>query len=135
MEAEFDDTNLIRKFDMAKRDRDKASFFAQLTPWEQLTLYGGFEFMAEEYRDVVLGTQTDLNYSPSVGLIYAPLDWLRFFTDYNWERFDWKLDAMQRSGTPLQDPTDPAACNADCQRLKWTSRGTDRIHTASVCTV
>jgi hypothetical protein len=41
---------------------------------------------------------------------------------------------MQRSGTPLQDPTDPAACNADCQLRKWTSRGTDRIHTASVGT-
>jgi hypothetical protein len=135
VESEFDDTNLIRKFDLAKRDRDKASFFAQVTPWEQLTLYGAFDFIADEYRDVVLGTQTDLNYSPSVGLIYAPLDWLRFFTDYNWERFDWKLDAMQRSNSaPLEDPTDPTTCDPNCQLRKWTSRGTDRIHTASVGT-
>ncbi len=119
-----DEENLAKKFDEAKRDRDKSSLFAQLTPWEQLMFYGGFEFMADRYPNSQLGTQNDFNYSPSVGALYAPLDWLKIFADYNWERFDWKLDAMQRS-TACSTP-------ADCPRNLWEGRGRDRIHTFSI---
>ena len=114
----------LRKFDEGARDRDKSSLFAQVTPWDQLTLYAGFEFTSDRFPKTEIGTKNDFNYSPSIGLTYAPLDWLRFFTDYNWERFDWKMRAMQRSldtQTPESDPLN-----------LWTSRGRDQINTVSV---
>jgi MtrB/PioB family decaheme-associated outer membrane protein len=110
----FDATNLSRKFYQAKRDRDRVSLFAQVSPWEILTLHGGFEFIAERYTDSKFGTQNDVNYSPSVGFLYAPVEWVKLFADYNWERFDWLLNARN---TPASTP--------------WFSRGRDQIHTVS----
>ena len=37
----------------------------------------------------MIGTTKDIDYAPSIGFIYAPLEWLSVFGDYNWERFDW----------------------------------------------
>jgi hypothetical protein len=116
----------LRKFDEAARKRDKVSLFAQISPWEMLTLHGGFDFINDEFPRTEIGTQKDVNYSPSIGFIYAPLTWASFFGDYNWERFDWRLKNMERNS----DTQTPAA-NPD--RL-WTSRGTDRIHTFSLGT-
>jgi MtrB/PioB family decaheme-associated outer membrane protein len=122
--AEGDIANISRKFDEAKRDRDKSSLFAEYTPWEQVSFHGGFEFTSDRYPNSVLGTQNDYNYSPSMGLIYAPLDWLKIFADYNWERFDWKLDAQQRANTSQTPQSNPSTV--------WFSRGRDQIHTVSV---
>lgn len=130
-EDDIDLANISRKFFLAKRDRDKSSLFMEVTPWEKLSLHAGFEFTSERYLDAILGVQNDVNYSPSIGFIYAPLDWLKFFGDYNWDRYSWKLDAMQRSST-TQNPEDPATCDANCQLRKWTSKGLDLVHTVSI---
>lgn len=106
-----DPTNLSRKFNQAKRNRDRVSLFAQVTPWETLTLHSGFEFTGERFPDSAFGTQNDVNYSPSVGFLYAPLEWVKLFADYNWDRYDWLLNA--RSTNP------------------WFSRGRDQVHTVS----
>jgi MtrB/PioB family decaheme-associated outer membrane protein len=103
-----------QRFFEAKRNRDKVSLFSEITPWETLSLHAGFEFTGESYPDTTFGTQNDFNYSPSVGLIYAPADWIKFFADYNWDRYDWRLDA--RSTTA------------------WTSRGREKINTFSLGT-
>jgi MtrB/PioB family decaheme-associated outer membrane protein len=123
-EAEGDIANISRKFDEVKRNRDKVSVFSQYTPSETLTFHGGFELNSDRYPNVVLGTQNDYNYSPSVGVMYSPLQWLRVFTDYNWERFDWKLNAQQRSNTSQTPQTNPTTV--------WTSRGRDQIHTVTL---
>ena len=114
----------LRKFDEAARNRNKLSLFSQISPLQNLTFHGGFDLITDDYPRTDIGTQKDTNYSPSVGFIYAPVEWASFFGDYNWERFDWKMQAMQRNNaaqTPQSDPT----------RL-WTSRGTDRINTFSL---
>jgi hypothetical protein len=59
------------------------------------------------------------------------LDWVKVFADYNWDRFSWRMDAMQRSSL-TQDPTDPATCDANCLLRLWTSRGRDTVHTISI---
>jgi MtrB/PioB family decaheme-associated outer membrane protein len=123
--------NIARKFDEAERQRDRSSLFAQLTPWENLTFFTGFEFTSDDYPETRLGTKSDLNYSPSVGMIYSPLEWIKLFADYNWDRFDWRLDAMQRSSV-TQEPG--PGCTGDCAKRLWNSRGTDRVHTSSVGT-
>ena len=114
----------LRKFDEAARHRDKVSLYGQYTVWEQLTLHSGFELTSDRYPNSEIGVQNDFNYSPSVGFNYSPLEWLKFFGDYNWERFDWKLNAMQRSDTTQTPQTDPS-------RL-WASRGRDQIHTLTL---
>jgi len=118
----------LRKIDEAARKRNKVGLFTQISLFENLTLHAGFDFTSDDYPRSDIGTQKDINYSPSVGFIYAPVGWASFFGDYNWDRFDWKLKAMQRT-LPLQTNKNPA----DQARL-WTSRGKERIHTYSLGT-
>jgi hypothetical protein len=59
------------------------------------------------------------------------MQWLRLFADYNWDRFDWRLRAMQR-GNSGQNPDDPATCDASCLLRRWDSRGHEQIHTITV---
>ncbi|HET8563948.1 MAG TPA: MtrB/PioB family outer membrane beta-barrel protein, partial [Candidatus Binatia bacterium] len=126
----------LRKFDEAARQRDKSSLFAQITPWEQLTLYAGFELTSDRYPRSQIGAKNDFNYSPSIGFIYGPLEWLKFFVDYNWDRFDWKMEAMERSTATAAAcgfPGNPAALTpSNCPGARWTSRGRDQIHTVSI---
>jgi hypothetical protein len=103
-----------QRFFEAKRDRDRVSLFSEITPWETLSFHGGFEFTRDAYPETTYGTQNDFNYSPSVGLIYAPAEWIKFFADYNWDRFDWRLDARSASD--------------------WSSRGREKINTITLGT-
>jgi MtrB/PioB family decaheme-associated outer membrane protein len=114
----------LRKFDEAARHRDKVSLFGQYSFTEQLTFHSGFELTSDRYPNSEIGVQNDFDYSPSVGFNYLPLEWLKFFGNYNWERFDWKLNAMQRSDTTQTSQSDPS-------RL-WVSRGRDQIHTLTL---
>lgn len=114
----------LRKFDEAARHRDRSSLFAQVTPWDQLTLYAGFESTSDRFPNSEIGVKNDFNYSPSIGLVYMPADWVKLFADYNWERFDWKMKAMQRSDDSQTPELFPL-------RL-WTSRGRDQINTISI---
>jgi hypothetical protein len=123
-------------FDQAARERDRVSLFTQVAPWDILSFYANFEFTNDRYKSV-LGLQNDRNYSPSIGFVYTPRDWVRVFADYNWDRFDWLLGAMQR-GTADQDPrvlcasAVPADQN-NCLRL-WDSRGREQVHTITLGT-
>jgi len=118
----------LRKFDEAARTRDKFSFFTQVSPSETVTFHGGFDFTKDRYPRTVIGVQKDIDYAPSVGLVYAPLDWLSVFSDYNWERFDWRMQSIARNtgagGCP--DLADRTAEN--CPAATWRSRGNDEIH-------
>jgi MtrB/PioB family decaheme-associated outer membrane protein len=125
-EIRLDRLAALRKFDEAARTRNRVSFFTQFSPTENLTLHGGFDLMNDDYPRSDIGTQKDVNYSPSVGFTYAPLAWASFFGDYNWEGFDWRMRAMQRNDVAQTPENSP-------DRL-WTSRGTDRIHTFSLGT-
>jgi len=115
--------NNRRKFEEAARDRDKLSLFTQITPWERLTLYSGFEFMNDRFPKTELGLKSDVNYSPSIGLVYMPLDWVKLFGDYNWERFGWHMKAV-RGNNNTSPQTNPANV--------WHSRGKDEINTISI---
>jgi MtrB/PioB family decaheme-associated outer membrane protein len=127
---QLDEENLAKKFDEAKRIRHKGSLFSQISPLETLTFHAGFEFTNDRFPSSEIGTQYDFNYSPSVGLIYAPLDWLKLFGDYNWERFDWRLNGIQRS-SESQNPADNCPDGGGVNRC-WESRGRDKIHTFSI---
>jgi MtrB/PioB family decaheme-associated outer membrane protein len=129
---ELDEENLAKKFDEARRDRDRASLFAQYTPWDLLTLYAGFEFTRDDYPDSQLGTQNDFNYSPSVGFSLMPTSWIKVFGDYNWDRFDWDMKAIQRTATS-QNPSNSCPGGGAPTRC-WSSQGLDKIQTVSAGT-
>lgn len=113
----------LRKFDEAARTRDKFNYFGQITPWENLTLFGGFDFFLDEYPRTEIGLQDDLSYVPSMGFTYAPLDWMTLFGNYSWERFDWKIQAMHRTAATQTPATDPGRT--------WRSRGRDQTNTVN----
>ena len=128
----IDASNVARKFDEAASRRNKTSLFAQYTPWDNLMLTGGFEFSNDQYLYADLGTQYDNNYSPSVGINYTPFNWLKLFANYNWERYDWMLKAMDRTNTATQTP---AGCNVPTSpsfNRCWNSHGIDRMNTVSL---
>jgi MtrB/PioB family decaheme-associated outer membrane protein len=101
-----------QKFFEAKRERDRVSLFSEITPWEKLSFHAGFEFTGDKYPGPTYGTANDFNYSPSIGLIYTPADWIKLFADYNFDRSDWKLDARATSA--------------------WVSRGRDMVNTVTL---
>lgn len=124
----------LRKFDEAARDRDKFSFFAQVSPWANLTLHGGFDFTNDRYPRSVIGIEKDIDYAPSIGFVYAPMEWLSVFGDYNWERFDWKMNAIARNTGPGGCPDLEARTAENCPAATWRSRGNDEIHTVRIGT-
>jgi MtrB/PioB family decaheme-associated outer membrane protein len=128
---EADAANISRKFDEAARRRNRASLFAQYTPLDNLEVHWGFELTTDRYLYATVGAQNDNNYSPSFGFVYTPLEWLRVFADYNWDRNDWKMDVQDRTSltqTPATNcfPAVPLRAN-QC----WTSRGKDISNTIS----
>ncbi len=123
----------LRKVDEAARNRDKFSLFTQISPLQNLTIHGGFDLVNDRYPRTVVGLRRQINYSPSVGFIYSPLEWARFFGVYNWDRLDWKLRAMERSaqnvnGCPGRDQQTPENCPSSL----WTSRGREKVHSFSI---
>jgi hypothetical protein len=111
--------NTLEMVYLGKRNRDKASIYTDITPLDNLTFYAGFEATADTYpngSDAATqrnaGLQNNHNYSPSVGFLYSPLDWLRLFGDYNWDLNKWKLNMNNSTGV--------------------TSNGRDRVNTFSL---
>ena len=124
----------LRKFDQAARQRDRFSFFTQISPLANLTLHGGFDFTNDRYPRTVIGVQKDIDYAPSLGFIYAPLEWLSIFGDYNWERFDWRMQAIARNTGPGGCPDLELRTAENCPAATWRSRGNDEIHTVKLGT-
>jgi MtrB/PioB family decaheme-associated outer membrane protein len=128
-----DASNISRKYDEAARRRNKTSAFAQYTPWDNLEIHWGFELTTDRYLYAILGGQTDNNYSPSVGFAYTPVEWLRIFADYNWDRNDWKMNAQDRTSTVTQTPaTNCFPAVPLNQNQCWTSSGKDLANTISL---
>ncbi len=93
--------NRLVAFFLQKREQDKVSLFSDISPFETLGFHAGFEFTGNHYPDMhafgplngttYYGLIYDRNFSPSVGFVYSPMDWLRFFGDYNWDLTKYSL--------------------------------------------
>ena len=128
---EADAANISRKFDEAARRRNKTSLFAQYTPLDNLELHWGFDLTTDRYLYATVGAQNDNNYSPSLGFVYTPLQWLRVFADYNWDRNDWKMDVQDRTSLTQTPATNCFPAVPLNQNQCWTSRGKDFANTIS----
>jgi MtrB/PioB family decaheme-associated outer membrane protein len=76
-------------FWLTKRNQNKVSLFTDVSKWETLSFHAGFDYTNDNYPDVDVGVHNVQNVSPSIGLLYAPIDWLKFFADYNYDRYNW----------------------------------------------
>ena len=99
---------------------------------ENVTFHGGFDFNYDRYPRTVIGVQKDIDFAPSVGFVYAPLDWLSVFGDYNWERFDWKMQSIARNTGAGGCPDLEARTAENCPVATWRSRGNDEIHSVKI---
>ncbi len=119
----------LRKFDEAARQRDRLGLFSQVSPADNVTLHFAFDLTNDRYPRSVIGVQKDIDFTPSMGVIYAPVEWLSLFSDYSWERFDWRLQAIARNTGPGGCPDLEDRTAENCPAATWRSRGNDEIHT------
>jgi len=92
------------------RTQNKVSLFTDVSPWQVLSIHGGFDYTGDSYSDNAFGVGASRTYSPSVGFLFSPADWLKFFADYN---FDWSKWNQPYNST-------------------YSSRGIDKINSLSV---
>jgi MtrB/PioB family decaheme-associated outer membrane protein len=76
-------------FFLTSRNQNKVSLFTDISPSETLSFHGGYDFIDDNYTDGVYGVKSARNNSPSVGFLYAPAEWLKFFADYNFDWYSW----------------------------------------------
>ena len=76
--------------------------------------------------------KTIITIPPLSDFIYTPLQWLKVFADYNWDRYDWKMDAQDRNNAATQTPADNCFPAVPInQNHCWNSSGIDRTNTVS----
>jgi hypothetical protein len=105
---------------LAKRARDKTSLFADVSPLDNLSFHGGLEFIGDNYPDSRFGVQNSFDYSPSVGFLYSPLEWLKLFGDYNWDRNNWNLVMNNSTGVTARghDTVNTFSLGSDMDLIK-----------------
>jgi opacity protein-like surface antigen len=103
---------------LAKRQRDKASLFTDISPWETLSFHAGFDLTSDLYTHSEFGVQNVRNYSPSVGTVYAPLDWLRVFADYNFDWYNWHQDYNETRSSQGKDRINTFSLGSDMDLIK-----------------
>jgi opacity protein-like surface antigen len=95
---------------LTERNRNKVSLFSEISPWETFSFNVGFDYIHDDFPEDRFGVESAYNYSPSIGFTYTPVEWLKFFADYNFDGYRWN------------QPFDATI----------TSRGKDKINTFSL---
>jgi MtrB/PioB family decaheme-associated outer membrane protein len=137
--TEFDD---LRRFDEATVNVNQFSLSGDVEPFHDsenswlntLTLSAEMDYDDYSYPDSDFGLQHWSDYTPSVGLNWAPLNDVSVYADYSWTATDWNLQSFQRQ--PLFGPPGPAEPNcpasadaqtgAACPGQTWTSYGREQ---------
>lgn len=107
----------LRKFDLASRDRQKASILAQVTPLDMVTLTGSFGLANDDFKESLYGLLWNKSNNVSIDLSCSPTYDLTFFANYTRENFKYEMKSRQRTSTndlPVND---------------WSSNLQDDVHT------
>lgn len=112
---------LLRKFDMAERDRQKAELQLQITPIDSMSITPTVAYRWDDYIRSSLGLQEAKAWSAGVDLNWAPGERLSFFGGYMHEVIYQKQRSRSRpvTGTTTFDFVD----------YDWLSVNTDTIDT------
>lgn len=108
----------LRKFDMATRDRNKATVLAQITPFDVLSFTGSFGLANDDFKESAYGLRQNKLNNFSFDVSFNPTYDLALFASYTREHFNYAMKSRQRT-TPAND-TD----NND-----WSSDLKDRVNT------
>lgn len=117
---------LLRKFDMAARDRSRASALIQLTPLDILSITGSFGLTDDKFKESLYGMLSNKSNNFSVDLTVNPTYDLAFFASYTKEDFKYAMQSRQR--VPLSG-TVPAN---DSTKNDWLSEMKDGVNTYGV---
>ena len=111
----------LHKFDEATRTRDGVEFLAQFTPFETWSVVTSLSFGNDDFTRSAFGLLRDTYISPSIDLVYSPVQRLNFFANYTWELYDYRQRSRERQVAGFMVVDDPAN--------NWTATGSDSIHT------
>ncbi len=79
---------LMRRFNLADRDRDAVDFFTELTPLDNLTLSANVSMASDDYDDSPFGLQDDENWSAGVDISWRPIPRLALHASYMHEEYE-----------------------------------------------
>ena len=118
LQASEEQLALVRKYDMADRDRNRWDFLADIMAMDNLTFTVTFSYTMDDYGSSQFGLQDANNWAAGGDVTWKPLEWLSLFAGYVHEEWDTQSRHKRRSGTELNNPT-----------FDWVSQTDDRYDT------
>ena len=125
LQASEEQFALLRKYDMADRDRDRVEVLADLIPIDNLVLTATFNYTSDDYRNSRFGLQDGKSWAAGADASWKPLDWLRVFAGYVHEEWDNNSRLKFRTPSPTVDQLDNPT-------FDWISEVEDRYDTVRV---
>ena len=105
-------------FFLTERNRSKLSLFSELSRWETLSFNFGFDYIRDSFPEDRFGVESAQNYSPSVGFTYTPVEWLKFFADYNFDVYRWRQQYDAEISSRGRDKINTLSIGSDVEIIK-----------------
>jgi len=113
----------IRHFDIAPRDRDRATTIFTVTPVSVFDVNASFFYGHDKYPETTYGLQDNKNNGYTVGFDVVPNAMVNFGLNYGREKYD--TYQASRTANPPPDPTFTDA------RRDWNNTVNDKVNTFS----
>jgi len=127
-DVQFDNHPLMRKFDIANRDRERYGANVTVFPTDMTTLAAYVNHAKDRYSDSVLGLQHSTTDSFTVDGSITPVDFATVYAFYTKEELESEQDSRSFSGAAVK-----AAQSADPNR-NWSAFHDDDVDTFGVGT-
>jgi len=118
LQATEDQFALLRKYDMADRDRNRWDFIADIMAMDFLTFAVTFSYTMDDYGSTQYGLQDSNNWAVGGDVTYRPLPWLSLFAGYVHE--EWDTQSRQKFRTPT-----PTEAELNNPTYDWISKTND----------
>ena len=113
----------LRKFDLAARDRSRASILTQITPLDNLSFTGSFGLTDDAFTESKYGVLSNKSNNFSLDIAFSPSYDLNLFANYTREDFTYAMKSRQRVPVSGTTPANDAELN------DWTSDMKDAVNT------
>ncbi|MBI2821432.1 MAG: MtrB/PioB family decaheme-associated outer membrane protein [Acidobacteria bacterium] len=115
---------LLRQYDLADRDRDRADLLAQFTFFQTVTFTPTLSFRKDNYKNSPFGLQKSTNWAAGVDVSWSPMEGIAtFFASYMHEQFFAQQRSRYRPFLPDFAP------RVDNTTYDWIGRNEDFIDT------
>lgn len=88
LQATEDQYGLLRKYDMADRNRQRVDVLADLFAMDNLTFTTTFNYAIDNYPSTAYGLQEGISWAAGIDGSWKPLEWLNVFAGYVHEEWD-----------------------------------------------